>query len=816
MKLNGSSLSAGKLKRGGLMMADSNFSMSWVRKAGPIAFVCLKWLDISEKPRERYKKDLCKKSLSQGLSSVGVSDFSVVTFTFSKWTKQTAADALSILQDEFKHVHTVFYVEAGVKKAGKVLHSLNIKAVKIPDPVRLVEKTLSKLEFKTALRYITEPKADISRSRDYSWITDPNFFNDYNPSYVVLDTETTGLDYNDEAVFPFMAQLTSPGASEAFALPLVDFNTAIEYNPALVDAFIGWLNKGTFKIIGHNLKFDLHQLHKIGVRISDHTRLHDTQLMAWHVWENLQEFNLNYTVDCFVPEALGFNHEAEEGLDKSQMIVQPHEELLQYGCNDVVATGLLWLELDTRLKKKQSQYDLYLNYDIPAYWAVLYSIEMTGFPVDMNIREICRLKLELMIADTYLTLEEMLPQQLKEHLGDGLNFGSPKVMEEILYGETGFGFEIEKLTETGKPAVSAKARKYITHEWVTLYDEYTKLVKLRSAYLGTDCKFSSYIHEGVNGCWVRPSMGFTSTTTGRLASQNPNGQNIPARGKTADLCRSQFVAPDGYSFAELDISQVEVREIASVAEEEVMLEAYRTGKDLHTVTTVKIQQLAGDEITYEEFEEKLKNKCKDSDDKRKKGKASNLALQYKQSLGGFILYAREVLGITLDEEEASVYFDGYYRTYPNIQRYFIKQIEEAKKFKYVTHKLGGRRNLPTVDSSEGIYKSKAFRQAINSPIQGVCGYFMKRSLFLLCKKLESMGLLGTSKEVLTDKVLVCMTVHDSIFILCPTEKLEIIIPCVVECIQKPFKETSYHPPDLEFPVDVDISTCLAASPITEI
>jgi DNA polymerase I-like protein with 3'-5' exonuclease and polymerase domains len=395
-----------------------------------------------------------------------------------------------------------------------------VTAYCIRDTEALVDYLVPKEEYISDLKCLTtEPNLS---GLEREWVTDLLFLKGKDISKIVIDTETTGLDYNKDSVFPFMVQLTYDG-KKAYCLPVhEEFYPELERDQKKLNRQLkGFLEKGEFIISGHNLKFDLHQLCKLDIKIVDPSRLEDTALLAWHINENLTSFSLNNCARVYCNKFYNFNMLEEDVLDKEDMINMPPDLLLQYGSNDVLATWELSEVLNYEIKKLPGCKHVYDYYDIPAYWVFTYYIEQGGFSVDESVRKESYEAIEKEIAETAASLHRSIPEAIKEKYPEGISLSSPKFLADIMYSTSGFGLEVNKTTPKGAPSVSSKARKYVQdNAWITLLNHYSKLLKARDAYLKPDCAFSKYIVDG----WVRGTYQFGRTDTGRLACLDGNAK----------------------------------------------------------------------------------------------------------------------------------------------------------------------------------------------------------------------------------------------------------------------------------------------------
>ena len=287
--------------------------------------------------------------------------------------------------------------------------------------------------------------------------------------------------------------------------------------------------------------------------------------------------------------------------------------------------------------------------------------------------------------------------------GEEFNLGSPKQLQGILFDKLGIDPKNMKKTKTGISTAAAELEKIKgTHDIIDLIIEYRELTKLKSTYVDT-------LPELVNPATKRIHTTYSQTiaATGRLASNEPNLQNIPIRTELGRKIRKAFVAPKGKLLLSLDYSQVELRVAAHMAQDKTFLEAFNTGADVHTRTAAEIHGISDEEVTK---------------DMRRSAKSVNFG----------ILYGMGVYGLSRDSgfsfEESRAYLDEYFAKHPQIKQYIEDTKAYVHKHGYVETLLGRRRFLPNVHSGLQQVKAAAERAATNSPIQGTAADLMKLAM----------------------------------------------------------------------------------------
>ena len=289
--------------------------------------------------------------------------------------------------------------------------------------------------------------------------------------------------------------------------------------------------------------------------------------------------------------------------------------------------------------------------------------------------------------------------------------------------------------------------------------EYRQLTKLKSTYADG---LANYIQPDGR---IHGKFHQTITATGRLSSAEPNLQNIPIRMELGRLIRKVFVPKDGYVFLDADYSQIELRVLAHLSGDEMLIQAYQDAQDIHTITASQVFHVAPEEVTPL---------------LRRNAKAVNFGIVYGISSFGL----SQDLSIT--RKEAQEYIAQYFKTYPGIKEFLDRTVEDAKKDGYVTTMFGRRRPMPELKSSNFMQRSFGERVAMNAPIQGTAADIIKIAMIRVDQKLRARGL--RSKLILQ--------VHDELLIETAKEELEEV--------RELLKEEMMHAADLRVRLEVDV------------
>ena len=319
-----------------------------------------------------------------------------------------------------------------------------------------------------------------------------------------------------------------------------------------------------------------------------------------------------------------------------------------------------------------------------------------------------------------------LETSIYEKAGEEFNINSPKQLGVILFEK--LQLPNGKKTKTGySTAAEVLERLAPNHPIVADILEYRQLAKLKSTYADG---LVNYIAEDGR---IHTSFNQTITATGRLSSTEPNLQNIPMRIELGRLIRKAFLPKDGFVFMDADYSQIELRVLAHLSEDEKLIEAYRTAQDIHRTTASQVFHIPFDEVT---------------DLQRRNAKAVNFGIVYGISSFGLSQ------DLSISKKEAAEYIERYFETYPKIKGYLDGLVTQAKEQGYVTTMFGRRRPIPELSSSNFMQRAFGERIAMNSPIQGTAADIIKIAMIRVHDRLLAEGLLSR----------LILTVHDELLV----------------------------------------------------
>ena len=539
-----------------------------------------------------------------------------------------------------------------------------------------------------------------------------------------LDTETDNLDYMAANLVGISFALEN---GEAAYLPLqLDYLGApktLEKTTALT-LLKPVLENPAIQKVGQNFKYDLTIFARNGI---------DVQGVAFDTM--LESYVLNSTgrhnMDDLAKRYLGhqtITFEEIAGKGKNQLTFNqiPLEKAAEYAAEDADVTMKLQQVLWEKLSKEPTLEKLFKEMELPLL-GVLSRMERRGVLIDSDA-------LFLQSNEIANRLSE-LEEQAYVLAGQPFNLASTKQLQEILFDK--LGLPVIQKTPKGAPSTNEEVLEELafSHELPKVLVEHRGLSKLKSTY--TD-KLPQMVNPQTGR--VHTSYHQAVTATGRLSSSDPNLQNIPIRNEEGRRIRQAFIAREGFTIVAADYSQIELRIMAHLSQDQGLINAFSQGKDIHRSTAAEIFGVALDEVTSEQ---------------RRNAKAINFGLIYGMSAFGL---SRQ-LGI--GRADAQSYMDLYFKRYPGVQTFMHDIREKAKTQGYVETLFGRRLYLPDINSSNGMRRKAAERVAINAPMQGTAADIIKRAMIQLDQKLQN-----------DPDIAMIMQVHDELVFEVRSEKVE--------------------------------------------
>ena len=537
--------------------------------------------------------------------------------------------------------------------------------------------------------------------------------------FLSLDTETTSTNAIDAELVGLSfsvkekeAWYVAVPANREEALRIVNIFKPLYENPVILK-------------IGQNIKYDLEVLANYGIELKG--ELWDTMIAHYliqpelhHNMDYMAEVYLNYQT-IHIDELIG-----PRGKNQKSMRDLSPTQVYEYAAEDADITLRLKNVLEPKLKEAGVEH-LFYEIEMPLV-RVLAEMEMNGVLIDTDsLKE---------TSELFTSRLKELERRIYELAGEEFNIASPKQVGDILFGKLQI-IEKPKKTKTGQYVTNEETLQTLRtkHEIVEKILEHRGLKKLMGTYVDALPKLinprTGHIHTSFNQ---------TITATGRLSSSDPNLQNIPIRGEDGKEIRKAFIPEPGCQFFSADYSQIELRVMAHLSEDENMIEVFREGKDLHAATAATIYKKDISEV---------------SRDERTKSKRANFG----------IIYGITVFGLAerleIDRGEARQLIDGFFQTFPQVHDYMERSKEIVRQKGYAETVFHRRRYLPDIHSHNATVRGFAERNAINAPIQGSAADIIKVAMVRIYRRMKDEGL--KSKMILQ--------VHDELnFSVVPEEK----------------------------------------------
>lgn len=541
----------------------------------------------------------------------------------------------------------------------------------------------------------------------------------FTSSAVSVDTETTSTDAMKAELVGLSFSIEE---NKAFYVPIPS-----ERDEALkiVNIFKGVYESLDLMKIGQNIKYDIIVLANYGVKFNG--PIFDT-MIAHYVLQPELRHNMDYMAEVYlnyktihIDELIG-----PKGKGQKNMRSLSPSEVYKYASEDADVTLKLKNIFEVELKKN-GLYSLFEEIEMPLV-PVLARMEMNGVRVDTeSLAETSR-----QFAERMSTIEK----EIHEMAGMDFNISSPKQVGEVLFDKLNIVDKAKK-TKTGQYVTSEDVLQNLKsrHPIVEKILDYRGYKKLLSTYVDSLPQLinpkTGHIHTSYNQA---------VTSTGRLSSSDPNLQNIPIRDENGKEVRKAFIPDEGCEFFSADYSQIELRIMAHLSQDENMIEAFTKGYDIHAATAAKIYKIPIEEVTA---------------DQRRKAKTANFG----------IIYGITVFGLAermeVSRAEAKELIDGYFATYPKVREYMDRSIQMARERGYTETMFCRRCMLPDINSHNAVVRGYAERNAINTPIQGSAADIIKIAMVRIDRRMQAENM--RSKMILQ--------VHDELnFSVFPEEK----------------------------------------------
>ncbi len=571
---------------------------------------------------------------------------------------------------------------------------------------------------------------------------------------VAVDTETSSLD-------PHQADLIGVSLSskigKACYIPVghkskknIDKDQTLKkLKPLLEDPSI--------KKIGQNIKFDFIVLFKHGIKI---TSMEDTMLMSYvldsgknrHNMDTLSEIHLNH-------KPIAFKDLVGTGKKEINFSLVDLEKAKDYAAEDADVTFRLYKKFNKSLKDEK-MINIYETFEKPMI-KILADMEIEGIKIDNDFLKTLSSKFGKKI--------EKIQREVYKISKKEFNIASPKQLGEILYNDLKIA-DLKK-TKKGSFATSASVLEDLAfkgHKFPQLVLDWRQISKLKNTYSDT-------LPEHINPKTKRIHTSFllAATTTGRLASSDPNLQNIPIKSEDGKDIRKAFIAEKGLSLISADYNQIEMRILADLADVKELKKAFRNNEDIHSLTASQIFNIGINKV---------------NEDQRRKAKAINFGIIYGISQYGL---AKQ---INVSNQDAEEFLNAYFAKFPEIKIYMDKTIKFCRKSGYVNNIFGRKSHFININDKNYNVRNFQERAAINAPIQGSASEIMRLAMIRLDKRL---------KEQKNKKTKMLLQIHDELIFETSKEEVKRISKIIIEEMSSVVK-SEHHSFSIPLTVDLNI------------
>ena len=537
---------------------------------------------------------------------------------------------------------------------------------------------------------------------------------------MVIETETTSLN-------PHLADLVGISLStkigSACYIPIGHKNGQCLNQEKVIKKLKPILEDESIKKIGQNIKFDFIVLKNHGIKMNF---MEDTMLMSYvldagknrHNMDTLSEIHLNHKTITF-KDIVG---SGKKEINFSEVEIN---KAMLYAAEDADITYRLYkiFQKNLKLEKLINIYELFEKPLIE----ILANMEINGIKVDSNFLENLSIKFDKKIKN--------LESEIYKLANKEFNIGSPKQLGEVIYND--LKIAVLKRTKKGSFATSASVLEDLTfkgHKFPKLILDWRQVSKLKNTY-------SDSLREHINPKTNRVHTSFllAATTTGRLASSDPNLQNIPIKSEDGKEIRKAFVAEKGFTLISADYNQIEMRILADLADVKELKKAFKKNEDIHSLTASQVFNVDVNKVDQ---------------DIRRKAKAINFGIIYGISQYGL---AKQIM---VSNNEAENFLNSYFLKFPEIKDYMEKTIKFCRKTGYVNNIFGRRSYISGINDKNYNVRNFQERAAINAPIQGSAAEIMRLAMIRLNKKIKNL------------KIKMLLQIHDELIFEVPNDEVK--------------------------------------------
>ena len=568
---------------------------------------------------------------------------------------------------------------------------------------------------------------------------------------VAVDTETSSLD-------PHQAELIgislSTSIGEACYIPIGHDSKRCIKKSLVLEKLKPLLEDPSIKKIGQNIKFDYIIFYKHGITLNS---MEDTMLMSYvldagknrHNMDTLSEIHLGH-------KTISYKDLVGTGKKEINFREVDVEKAKDYASEDADITFRLYKKFYKSLKEER-MINIYEVFEKPML-KILAHMEIEGIKIDNNFLKVLSLKFEKKIGKIQ---KEVFKISKKE-----FNIASPKQLGEILYNDLKIA-DLKK-TKKGSFATSAQVLEDLAfkgHKFPQLILNWRQVSKLKNTYSD-----SLQEHINLNTKRVHTSFLLAATTTGRLASSDPNLQNIPIKSEDGKDIRKAFVAEKGHVLISADYNQIEMRILADLADVKELKKAFNNNEDIHSLTASQIFNIDIKKVTK---------------DQRRKAKAINFGIIYGISQYGL---AKQ---INVSNHEAEEFLNAYFSKFPEIKIYMDRTIKFCRKSGYVSNIFGRRSHFININDKNYNVRNFQERAAINAPIQGSAAELMRLAMIRLSKKLND------------QQTKMLLQIHDELIFEAPKEEVKRVSKIIIDEMSSVAKSEQHS---FSIPLTVDLNS----------
>ena len=604
----------------------------------------------------------------------------------------------------------------------------------LPD-LKGLKEIFKELEFNKLLKELLEEKGPPPAARNYRLVTHQEEF-----LALIEDLKkapSLSVDLETTSPYPMWADLVGISLSftphQAFYIPVGHRNQGASQQlslPWVLEQLKPILEDRGIKKVGQNIKYEWIVLKQYGIHLQGIDG--DTMIASYLLNPTKHNHNLSEIAREYLDRSVtNYKEVVGTGLKTLTFDQIGLEKARDYSCEDADVT----LQLSRLLFPKLTEgglKDLFDRVEMPLV-LVLAKMEMNGVKIDLDL-----------LGNYSKEIETQLQQKIERIYslaGEVFNINSSQQLGKILFNR--LKLPAVKKTKTGYSTdVDVLTKLSLQHDLPLEILGYRNLTKLKSTYLDV---FPKLVHPRTGR--VHTSYNQTVTATGRLSSSDPNLQNIPVRAEEGNRIRQAFIPEKGWSIVSADYSQIELRILAHLSQDETLIRAFQNDEDIHARTASEIFSVRMEKVTPT---------------MRREAKVINFGILYGMSAYGL----SQQLGI--EPKIAQAYIDEYFKKYTGVQAYIEKTLEEARQRGYVTTLLNRRRYLPDIHSPTVAIRQATERMAVNTPLQGTAADVIKVSMIHIQNRIEELGL--SSRMI--------MQVHDELVFEVPEEELPKALPLI--------------------------------------